>query len=58
MKSLYLKGVLECEDMINKGFTFEQLRKYIEKENKVGGFKWKIWCDGFRDTIEYFEVGV
>lgn len=57
MRGLYLKGVIECEEMLNKGFTFEQLRKYLTKESKVGGFNWDGWSEGFIDTIEYFEKG-
>ena len=55
MKPTYLNGVKEAEHMYNIGYTFTELEAFIEKESRIGGYKWSEWCDGFRDSVTHFE---
>ena len=55
MKTTYLQGVKQAERMYQSGYTFTELRDFIDLEEEVGGSKWANWSEGFRDGIEHFE---
>ena len=55
MKPTYLSGVIECEDLLNNGYTLRELREFIEFEATVLDYRWNDWVLGFTEGIEYFE---
>lgn len=55
MKPTYLEGVIHCEKLYESGSTFTELYTYIELEERIGGYKWVNWVDGFTDGIKHFK---
>ena len=51
----FLDGVKLCENMYQKGKTFEQLENYIKTEGRIIGWSGLYFNRGFEDAIEHFK---
>lgn len=54
----YLDGVVECEAMLERGFTTEGCYNYLNSEAAISDYRWSDYWNGFHECLVFKIKGM